>query len=198
MKKSKFTYLLIIVALSSTLCFGQNTVELIPKASYQSLKHEYYNSNVGISDERRQLYFGGFELNVELSKIISTNFSFEFTKFTQHFFTKTIIAFGGTKPSTFFVSKLSPTLILRPIKYIGIYAGPELNLYDVTDKSLPSYTLVNGIVGIRGYLGPLRLNVFKSLSWQDNLETHSSEYQSVESYGVSIGCAIPLEKSNSN
>jgi len=83
---------------------------------------------------------------------------------------------------------------LRPIKYIGVYAGPELNLYDVTNKSLPSYTLVNGIVGIRGYLGPLRLNVFKSLSWQDNLETHSSEYLSVESYGVSIGCAIPLEK----
>ena len=192
MNSITFIYVVIAIGFDCSSCFGQNTVELIPKASYHSLKYEYFDSAVFISDERRQLYFGGFELNVELNKIISTNFSFEFTKFTQHFFSKLIAS--GTKPSTFFVSKLSPTLILRPIKYIGVYAGPELNLYDVTNKSLPSYTLVNGIVGIRGYLGPLRLNVFKSLSWQDNLETHSSEYQSVESYGVSIGCAIPLEK----
>ena len=60
---------------------------------------------------------------------------------------------------------------------------------------LSNYTLVNAIAGIRGYLGSLRLNVFKSLSLRENFEIHSSEYHSVESYGVSIGCAIPLEKS---
>jgi len=190
----KYIWLVFAVALSTTSCFGQNTVELIPKTSYQSLKHEYFDSAVQIPEERKNLYFGGYELNVELSNLFSFNSSFEFSKFTQHFNPRGIFGSWGTKPSTFFVSKLSPTLILRPIKYIGIYAGPELNLYDVTNKSLPSYTLVNGIVGIRGYLGPLRLNIFKSLSRQESLETHSSEYQSVESYGVNIGCAIPLEK----
>jgi hypothetical protein len=184
--------LVIMSALSVNFLYGQNTVELIPKTSYHSSKHAYFDSGVGISDERRQLYFGGFELNVELSKIISTNFSFEFTKFTQQFFSKLIAS--GTKPSTFFVSKLSPTIVIRPIKYISFYVGPEINLYDVTDKNLYSYDIINGLIGIRGYFGPLRLNVFKSLSWQENLETHTSEYQSVESYGVSIGCAIPLEK----
>ena len=184
----------IMSALSVNFLYGQNTVELIPKTSYHSSKHAFYNGAVQISDERKNLYFGGFELNIELSKFISFNSSFEFAKFTQLFNPQGIFGSWGTKPSTFFVSKLSPTLILRPIKYIGIYAGPELNLYDVTNKPLSSYTLVNGIVGIRGYLGPLRLNVFKSLSLRENFETHSSEYQSVESYGVSIGCAIPLEK----
>ena len=194
MKKSKFTYLLIIVALSTTLSIGQNTIELVPKSSYHSSKHGFYNSAIVIRDERRHLYFGGIELNVELSKLVSISSAFEFSKFTQYTFPN-FRFFGETKPSFFYVGKLSPTLILRPIKYIGIYAGPELNLYDVTNKPLSNYTLVNAIAGIRGYLGPLRLNVFKSLSLRENLETHSSEYQSVESYGVSIGCAIPLEKS---
>jgi len=188
----KYIWLVFAVALSTTSCFGQNTFELIPKTSYQSSKHEYFDSAVQIPEERKYLYFGGYELNVELSNLFSFNSSFEFSMFTQLFNAKLLA--WETKPSNFFVSKLSPTLILRPIKYIGIYAGPELNLYDVTNKSLPSYTLVNGIVGIRGYLGPLRLNIFKSLSRQESLETHSSEYQSVESYGVNIGCAIPLEK----
>ena len=194
MIRSKMFILVIMSALSVNFLYGQNTVELIPKTSYHSLKHDYNDGFLVLCDESKQLYFGGFELNVEISKFISINSSFEFTEFTQQFMSNIIFAYG-TKPSTFFVSKLSPTLILRPVKYIGIYAGPELNLYDVTDKSLSSYTLVNGIVGIRGYLGPLRLNVFKSLSLRENFETHSSEYQSVESYGVSIGYAIPLEKS---
>jgi hypothetical protein len=190
---SKFICTFILTVFYSILSFSQNKVEITPKFLCQDMSHEFNNGAVRIIDERRKLCFGGFEFNVELSKFVSFNSSFVFSKFTQDFFPNNFI-FGETKPSTFFVSKLAPTLTLRPIKYIGIYAGPELNLYDVTNNRLSSYTLVNGVLGIRGYLGPLRLNVFKSLSWQENLETHSNEFQSVESYGVSIGCAIPIEK----
>jgi len=102
----KFIWLVFTFALSSTLYFGQNTVELIPKASYHSTKHLYYNTAVQISGERKNLYFGGFELNVELSKFISFNSSFEFAKFTQLFNPQGIFGSWGTKPSTFFVSKL--------------------------------------------------------------------------------------------
>jgi len=193
MMNLKFMWLVFAVTLNTTLCFGQNTVELIPKASYHSTKHTFYNSAVGISDERKQLYFGGFELNVELSKIISVNSSFEFTKFAQYTFPK-FTFFGETKPSFFFVSKLSPSILIRPIKYFSLYIGPEINLFNVTNKNLANYEIINGLIGVRGYLGPLRLSVFASVSLNDNALVHSSKYQGVESYGVSIGYAIPILK----